>query len=152
MIVGPTYRHAGEWRTLADIARLTGINRMTLQHRLDRGMTMAEALETKSNVKQYTFAGKTQTLTQWSKETGISAETLRERIVQSRWPIERALTEPAMNWQQRALRKRNQRLIERMIASFNTATGGYDQTFPLSQGTGVGRHVRDLQSQSEKIQ
>lgn len=39
-----------------------------------------------------TYQGRTQTLMQWAEETGIPFPTLRYRIVDSKWPVEDALT------------------------------------------------------------
>jgi hypothetical protein len=40
------------------------------------------------------FDGKRLTLEDWSNLTGISTGTLRQRILDYRWPLQRALTEP----------------------------------------------------------
>lgn len=41
-----------------------------------------------------TFDGKTQCLSAWAEEIGITMITLWNRIVRSKWPIEKALTTP----------------------------------------------------------
>lgn len=41
-----------------------------------------------------TFNGRTLTMTEWATELGISVGTLRSRLMDSKWPVERALTTP----------------------------------------------------------
>lgn len=41
-----------------------------------------------------TAFGTTATLMQWSDNTGINMGTLRNRLLRSKWPVEKALTEP----------------------------------------------------------
>lgn len=81
--------------------------------------------------RTYTFRGKTQTLTDWALETGINPNTLRSRITQFHWPLERALTEPAIDPTERA------RINH---------TGGYASTFHECPGTGVGSCAHDLET------
>lgn len=134
MNVGTLFYYNGQWRTVATIARMSGIDRQTIKNRLDRGMSLTEALAVKSKAVLYTFAGKTQSITAWAKETGLNYDTLRERLRQHGWPLERALTEPPIHAAERAMithnrrrirsigagfhRGRNQQLIRRMSAAF----------------------------------
>ena len=46
----------------------------------------------KSNNKIIEYLGKKQTLTQWAEEYSIASVTLRKRIIDLKWPIEKALT------------------------------------------------------------
>lgn len=43
------------------------------------------------------FNGRSQSITEWAVEAGISPDLLRTRLVASKWPMERALTEPSMS-------------------------------------------------------
>ena len=121
MNVGTLFYYNGQWRTLASIAHMSGIDRQTIRNRLDRGMSLTEALAVKSKAVLYTFAGKTQSITAWAKETGLNYDTLRERLRQHGWPIERALTEPPIHASERAMIIRNRRKIRSIGAGFRTA-------------------------------
>lgn len=50
--------------------------------------------------------GKNLTFRQWEYETGIHRSTLHTRVVILKWPVERALTEPAKIMHQPVNRKR----------------------------------------------
>jgi lambda repressor-like predicted transcriptional regulator len=121
MNVGTLFYYNGQWRTLATIARMSGTNRQTIRNRLDRGLSLTEALAVQSNAVLYTFAGKTQSISAWAKETGLNYETLRERLRQHRWPIERALTEPSIHAAERAMITRNRRRIRSIGTGFRKA-------------------------------
>lgn len=71
----------GESKTLQQWSDTYGINRKTLQQRLQRGLTLAEALNKdlyKGNL--YTFQGKTLCLKDWARELGISYSSLHYHV------------------------------------------------------------------------
>jgi hypothetical protein len=41
-----------------------------------------------------TFKGETKTITEWAEVIGVNKRTLMNRIINYKWPVERALTEP----------------------------------------------------------
>lgn len=56
----------------------------------------ATPLQQSRNTRQnrlISFGGKTQTLSAWTAELGVTKTTMRARL--AKWPLERALTEPA---------------------------------------------------------
>ena len=134
------YHFAGSYRTIAGIARLTGVSADTIRGRLKRGTSITDAVydghlqqrpqpkpdpirTTRNNKKFYTFRGKTKTLPKWADELGISYNTLRERVYQHRWSVERAFTTPVMKGgsKRQRLQKRNAAIISRMVAGFEGA-------------------------------
>lgn len=161
---GKKYRYEHEWRTLTEIARMTGIGRGVLDRRIKRGMTLTEALSPPQPVQRgqpvrraprmITFAGMTMSIPQWAEHLGINTCTLRDRLDMHGWPIERALTEPVMDFNKRTQRSRNAKIIRRMLAAVNASTTTadtprYSTTFPTAMDTGGGRHVRHLQTEKE---
>lgn len=89
----------GERKTIAEWARISGIDRSILRGRIDRGWSMEKAMSTPSgsiwsNRKKITFNGKTHTIPEWAKIIGINGCTLRDRLTRRGWSVERALTEP----------------------------------------------------------
>lgn len=44
------------------------------------------------NNHNITWRGKTQTLTQWAREIGLKEKTLSARLIDYRWPLEKAMT------------------------------------------------------------
>jgi len=62
-----------------------------------RGATRKEQMRNTRRNINITWDGETLCLKDWAKRTGINAETLRGRIRRFNWPIEKALTTPAMN-------------------------------------------------------
>jgi hypothetical protein len=88
---------AGETRAVAEWAKLYGIDRGVLGHRLERGWDMERALTTPTEDQTgalYTYQGKTQSISAWAKEYGMSRHMLKGRLQRSKWPIEKALTLP----------------------------------------------------------
>lgn len=59
-----------------------------------RWVTMKKQANNKQNSRLVEFDGKTQTVSEWAEESGIKPATLRQRLVESDWSIERALTQP----------------------------------------------------------
>lgn len=75
--------YKGETRTLAEWARIKGLNDETLRNRLDNyGWTIEEAMETPARPKQrmITYQGRTQMISAWAKEIGISPSALKNRL------------------------------------------------------------------------
>ena len=92
----------GETKTIAEWARIAGIERSVLRGRIDRGWTMKKAMSTPSgsswrNRYKITFKGETHTIPEWSKIIGINEHTLRDRLTRLEWSIEKALTTPVEN-------------------------------------------------------
>lgn len=62
-----------------------------------RWVTWKEQENNRCNNHRIEFNGEVHTLTEWSEILGISVKTLSRRIVDKKWPIARALTEPLHN-------------------------------------------------------
>lgn len=91
------YTHAGKTLTLRQWAEQSGINYITLYHRIrKRHMSLDRALNPDrlpggKKPKRYTHAGKTLTLHQWAEHLGVRYALLRRRLA-SGVPAEQALT------------------------------------------------------------
>lgn len=91
------YTHNGQTLTLRQWAEQSGINYITLYHRIrKRHMSLDHALNpnhlpTGKKPKRYTHAGKTLTLHQWAEYLGVRYALLRRRLA-SGVPAEQALT------------------------------------------------------------
>jgi len=101
-----------------------------------------------------TFNGLTLSIGAWAKLMGIKPGTLSDRLHLG-WPVQRALLEPVRTPKQWHVHRRNAKRIATMTAAFKQEdhTGGYEQTFLNSPGTGLRRHARethDCTSQIEK--
>ena len=95
----------GQTHSLAEWADKLGIDRVTLQNRLDLlGWTVERALtcpvrslvrsgKTRQPSKPLTLNGVTKTGAQWARELGLTEPAIRARI-RSGWSVERALTTP----------------------------------------------------------
>jgi len=59
-----------------------------------RWATRTEQSRNKRSNRLLTFQGETLTLTDWAIRIGIRRATLEQRVVDSKWPIEKALTTP----------------------------------------------------------
>ncbi len=94
-----TSEKTGESKTLTDWSRDTGIKRVTLIRRIQRGMTIDEAIETpveqKVDRSNYMITdpvtGETHSLKEWADIIGMSEDTLYNRIFRLKWPIDKAL-------------------------------------------------------------
>ena len=166
MNIGKKHRFESEWRTVSEIARISGVSRGIIQSRLNQGMTIAQAATPSQALHVYTLHGKTLTLKEWAVEVGIPYATLRDRLTLHHWTVERALTERPVSPAHRSMTKRNavlistiskafrkarnHALIHRIVSTFHASTGGYVETFTSSSGTGVGRHVRDLHPENSQ--
>lgn len=91
--------HNGETKTIAEWAKIAGVERSVLRGRIDRGWTMEKAMSTPngstwSNRKKITYNGETHTIPEWAKIIGINESTLRDRLTRRGWTTEKALTTP----------------------------------------------------------
>lgn len=59
-----------------------------------RWVTMKEQQNNRCSNHLITFNGETKTMTQWAESMNISPKTMFRRIVDKKWPIEKALTTP----------------------------------------------------------
>lgn len=155
-----TYCFDDETLTLRQWAEQTGIPRSAIKTRLFRGWSLERALtepvgtraatvyRRQSDAKRYSLGGTTMTVKGWAAKLGIQPSSVSLRL--RRWPLERALTIPAMTVEQCAQHARNAKTIRRMLTAINASmqtnrgvVGNFTQTF----GTGVGSLARDLQSE-----
>lgn len=109
------YDYQGESLTISELSVLFGINRSTLNYRLNTlGWTVEQALFTTKDeanklgleknrghnhrgykrAKLYEYQGKTQPLSDWAKEYNINQTTLGARIKVLGWTLEQALKTP----------------------------------------------------------
>lgn len=88
-----TYNWKGSEYTLAELGELTGINKMTIKSRLNRGCSLEEALSQNvdTSVLLMTYKGETKPIKQWCKELGLNYATVRNRYYKG-WTDEEALT------------------------------------------------------------
>lgn len=91
-------------KNICDWARELGVNRQTLQMRIDHyGWSIEKAMTTPALKGRWAnngrgelveFQGKELTLPEWAKEVGINYRTIHKRIYQHNWSIKKALTTP----------------------------------------------------------
>ena len=92
----PVYFYEGEYRSLAEISQMTGVNQKTLSKRIHNGYTLEKAISPVQNAKKYTAVWQgdnkkhTLTLLEWAELTGIAAKTLYQRIHVFDWDPQRA--------------------------------------------------------------
>ena len=88
-----TYNWKGSEYTLAELGELTGINKMTIKSRLNRGCSLEEALspDVSTSVLLMTYKEETKPIKQWCKELGLNYATVRNRHYKG-WTDEEALT------------------------------------------------------------
>lgn len=87
----------GVTKTLSEWSEIYHINLHTIYGRLRNGWDIVKAITQPSKGKRnimITYNGRTQNIPAWSKELGIPEHALRVRIVDYRWDIDRAMTEP----------------------------------------------------------
>jgi hypothetical protein len=88
------YNYQGEQLTSAEISRRTGIDRVTLETRINSmGLSMEEAVEYDSgrvSRDSITFNGMTKSLKEWSEYLNIPYSTLHKRLHKLSWSIEKA--------------------------------------------------------------
>lgn len=78
-----------------DLCRKYNINRVTLQARIDKGMTLEEALSTpvrNINSEKIFFNGQEKTIKEWAEVTGISYNTIYQRLKVYGLSVAEALT------------------------------------------------------------
>jgi len=87
--------YKGQEYTLAELADLKGINRATLAQRLDNGMTVERALNTRINFDYILVEhkGKTKLLKQWCEHLGLPYKTIHARVSRG-WEPKKALLKP----------------------------------------------------------
>ncbi|HEV7251667.1 MAG TPA: hypothetical protein VGN97_01000 [Mesorhizobium sp.] len=92
------FEHAGLNLTITEWAKHANINRTTLRKRLAEGVPIAQAIQPERranrNRTQITFQGVTRSFQEWAAFLGVSRAALKLRL--ATWPIERALTTPAI--------------------------------------------------------
>ena len=96
------YTYKGETKSMKQWAKASGISYYTLRNRLDRGWTIADALEKDVRPTEraseadrlISYRGETKLLTQWAEELGIGFSTLRSRLERSGWDTEKAFSVP----------------------------------------------------------
>lgn len=141
------YEFRGERLSVKEIAARTGLSVDTIYARRsgDRVLDGDELKDPFPDLppgsKPIRFRGRTHSIADWARLAGIPKHVLYQRI-EAGWPIKRALTEPPMRPEQRAVYSRNRRIIRRIAAAFRPPlhTGGHEATFHTSPGTGAGRH------------
>jgi len=86
----------GQKRTMADWAKIKGISRVRLWHRLEAGWSVEEALMTPTRHWSQTLEheGRSMTVQEWAKELDIPEATLRHRM-RSGWPDSKVVTTPS---------------------------------------------------------
>lgn len=103
---GKLYELDGRKQTLCQWAHEYGVLERTLRKRVERGMSLREALnrEVRPMNHQYVAFGKVQSICEWGKEYGISPSTLTRRMNLG-MTLEQALKAPSIrrkNGQKRA--------------------------------------------------
>lgn len=68
-----------ESMTLSAISEVTGINASTLRSRLEKGLSIDEAVNYQKTVLTLNYRGKEKTLIEWAKELGLNYRTIYER-------------------------------------------------------------------------
>lgn len=97
-----TSEKTGETKSILEWSKDSGINKTTLSHRLLKGMTIDEAIETPIDPSESKIdspltdpvTGETHSIKEWANIIGISADTLYARIYKHKWPIDKALHSP----------------------------------------------------------
>lgn len=85
----------GETHSIADWAEITGISLNALRHRHQRGWEIKKMLTTPSRKPEYFYyKGEFKTLSEWCIFLDLNVSTVYNRINQSGWSVERALSEP----------------------------------------------------------
>lgn len=89
----------GETKTSTELAEEMGMNPYTFRHRLNRGMSVEDAIETPvaTPITITTSFGETHTEAEWSEITGIPKRTLHSRVYHLCWNADMALTVGATN-------------------------------------------------------
>lgn len=95
--------YKGETKCLAEWAEVVGLRSGTLARRLNKGWSVAKALETPlgatrkgvaHNERKFTYRGEARSIKAWAKTTGLKYATVHKRISKYGMTIEEALTRP----------------------------------------------------------
>lgn len=115
-----TFLFRGETLTVAQIAERTGRAVSWVYKRISGNEVLEHPpveREMPCNSTPIYFAGERLPPHGWAKLLGIPTSTLYNRI-NAGWPVKRTLTERPRTAKQRAIHRRNQRLIHEMIEAF----------------------------------
>lgn len=82
--------YKGKEMTLSEVSEITGINRATLSSRLEKGLSIEEAINFKKTDLRLSFNGVEKTLKEWSAEFGINYRTIHGRYSKG-WSAEEVL-------------------------------------------------------------
>ena len=77
----------GEKHTLAEWARIRGIDSWTIRERLKRGWPVEKALEPPQSVARLTLNGETHTQREWARIVGLTPAAICLRLKRG-WPLE----------------------------------------------------------------
>lgn len=91
--------YKGETKTSTEWAEYFGIHPVTFRNRLDRGMSVEEAIETPVMERKtiVSSTGEAHTESEWSRISGVNRTTLHRRIYIRNMDVDRAITEGATN-------------------------------------------------------
>jgi hypothetical protein len=95
----------GITKTKTEWARESGVKAPTIAKRLERGLTGEDIISPERSVAIYkkpyrhdalliTYNGETKSVTEFAREYGLDYATLRLRLMDLKWPVERALKTP----------------------------------------------------------
>lgn len=95
--IGRKHYANGEWHTITEWAQIVGINRETLYHRVQRGMSMAEAINRpgRDYRRRLTVNGVEMTVNQWAERMGVSVGTIYRRLRSGCTPAEAVMGRPS---------------------------------------------------------
>lgn len=89
------YLHQGRYRTLKEIADMSGIDYSALTRRLKRHGSFHKPRRRRRG-PLYTYDGRALTLPQWAEIVGIDASTIKGRLHRLNWPMKEALSTPPL--------------------------------------------------------
>ena len=93
-------KYGDEFITVAELAKMTNNKYNTVSTRINHlnysveDCVNIEVGKSEKGKRYIEFNGKRQTVTDWARELNMSPETLFSRLNDSKWSIEKALTEP----------------------------------------------------------
>lgn len=87
-------QYNGKIQSVAKWSQELNIKYSTLMSRINKGIPLDEAFNTKSfkKIHYVTYQGETHTVKEWSKILGIKQCTLSWRLFRAKWSIEKAFT------------------------------------------------------------
>ena len=71
--------YKGDYIPLAELSNITGINAGTLRSRLNKGMSVKDAVNYRRKLLLFSFNGETKTLKEWCEKIGINYSTAYRR-------------------------------------------------------------------------